>query len=155
VDKSKMQDTNQFKTKTVRPGDSIFLNNGFMIFRGFNTQFENKNYQAQTGDISVAAELEVYNLEGKMRKSNPVYIIRDRMERSITDTIVESGLMSRLVKILPEENAAKIEYKQPSAMDDYIIMKAIKFPFINVLWIGTVLMVLGFGISLFKRFIAK
>jgi cytochrome c-type biogenesis protein CcmF len=40
-------------------------------------------------------------------------------------------------------------------MDDYIIMKAIKFPFINVLWIGTVLMVLGFGISLFKRFIAK
>jgi len=33
-----------------------------------------------------------------------------------------------------------------------VIMKAILFPYINVLWIGTVIMIIGFGISLLKRY---
>lgn len=154
VDKSKITDSNQFKSKQVSPGDSIFVSNGYMIFKGFNTRIQNKNYQAREGDIAVAADLEFYDLSGKRETADPVYYIRERLETSITDTLA-AGIQTRLVKIIPDQNAAEIEYRQASAMDDYIIMKAIKFPFINVLWLGTVLMVLGFGISLIKRFQAK
>lgn len=154
VDKSKITDSNQFKSKQVSPGDSIFVSNGYLIFKGFNTRIQNKNYQAREGDIAVAADLEFYDLSGKRETADPVYYIRERLETSITDTLA-AGIQTRLVKIIPDQNAAEIEYRQASAMDDYIIMKAIKFPFINVLWLGTVLMVLGFGISLIKRFQAK
>ena len=88
-------------------------------------------------------------------ESRPVYVIRNQNEIVIDDTISNLNLYTRLTKIIPAENAAMIEYKQPSAMNDYIIMKAILFPYINVLWIGTVIMIIGFLISMYKRFTIK
>jgi cytochrome c-type biogenesis protein CcmF len=89
------------------------------------------------------------------QESYPTYVVRNQSEMILDDTVKDFNIYTRLSKILPSENAAMIEYKQPSAMDDYIIMKAILFPYINVLWIGTILMILGFLISLFKRIQSK
>ena len=36
-------------------------------------------------------------------------------------------------------------------MDDYIVMKALIFPYINVLWLGVVVMVIGFFLSFYNR----
>ncbi len=155
VDKSKMDDTTSYTSTKVKQGDSIFFASGYMIFNGFETDFVSTNYQAETGDIAVAAKLSVYNLEGKKMESRPVYVIRNQNEIVIDDTISNLNLYTRLTKIIPAENAAMIEYKQPSAMNDYIIMKAILFPYINVLWIGTVIMIIGFLISMYKRFTIK
>jgi cytochrome c-type biogenesis protein CcmF len=33
----------------------------------------------------------------------------------------------------------------------YITLKAYKFPYINVLWLGTIVMVIGFLMSMFYR----
>ena len=76
-------------------------------------------------------------------------------EEIIEDTLVADNLYTRLTKIVPAENAAVIEFKQPSAMNDYVIMKAILFPYIHVLWLGTVVMILGFLLSLYKRIKTK
>ncbi len=125
-----------------------------MIFEGFNT-LPDRPFDKQQGDIPVSAKLKVYGLDGQSVNAAPLYVIRGNEEVLIDDTVSNFNLYARLSKIIPAENAAMIEYKQPSAMDDYIIMKAILFPYINVLWIGTVLMILGFGISLMKRIQAK
>jgi cytochrome c-type biogenesis protein CcmF len=37
----------------------------------------------------------------------------------------------------------------------YVTLKAYKFPFINLLWAGTLIMVLGFFISMFNRLQTK
>jgi cytochrome c-type biogenesis protein CcmF len=155
VDKSKAKDTSTYKTKKVVAGDSIYFASGFMIFEGFDTKKMSSNYKPQTGDIAVSAKLKVYNLEGMTQESYPTYVVRNQSEMILDDTVKDFNIYTRLSKILPSENAAMIEYKQPSAMDDYIIMKAILFPYINVLWIGTILMILGFLISLFKRIQSK
>ncbi|HPI53488.1 MAG TPA: cytochrome c biogenesis protein CcsA [Chitinophagaceae bacterium] len=154
VDKKKMGDTSQFKYKKVTAGDTVFFSNGYMIFEGFNT-LPDRVFDKQNGDIPVSAKLKVYGLDGQFVNAAPLYVIRGNEEVLIDDTVSSFNLYTRLSKIIPAENAAMIEYKQPSAMDDYIIMKAILFPYINVLWIGTVLMILGFGISLMKRIQAK
>jgi cytochrome c-type biogenesis protein CcmF len=155
VDKSKVKDTSSYKSKKVKQGDSIFFASGFMIFDGFDTKAFNVNYKPEISDIAVAAKLNVYNLEGKQQVSLPTYLIRKQGEILLEDTVKDFNIYTRLTKILPNENAAIIEYKQPSAMDDYIIMKAILFPYINVLWIGTIIMILGFFLSLLKRIKAK
>jgi cytochrome c-type biogenesis protein CcmF len=41
-----------------------------------------------------------------------------------------------------------IRIKQTNPLDNYIIVKALVFPFINVLWLGVLVMVFGFFISL-------
>jgi cytochrome c-type biogenesis protein CcmF len=41
--------------------------------------------------------------------------------------------------------------KQADVKSEYIVLKAMVFPFINVLWLGTVVMVIGFLLSLWNR----
>ena len=43
---------------------------------------------------------------------------------------------------------AEIMVKQTNPKDEYIVLKAVVFPYINVLWLGIVVMVFGFFISL-------
>ncbi len=156
VDKSKIKDTIEFKTKEVSVGDSIYFTNGVMIYRGFGQGSDKANYQAQDGDIAVTANLDLMDLNGKTSKANPIYYIRNKRDVfNPIDTIRAFNLYLRVNKIIPERKTVEIAYKQPSSMDDYIIMKAIEFPYINVLWIGIILMVLGFLLSLYKRFTSK
>lgn len=155
VDKSKRGDTTAFTSKQVKPGDSIFFSRGFMVFRGFSTDTLAPAYTAQSGDIAVAAQLDVYDLHGTALKARPTYIVRQQQEQFCLDTVDQFNLYTRLSKIIPADNAALIEYKQPNAMEDYIIMKAMVFPYINLLWLGTIIMILGFFISLLKRIQTK
>ena len=151
VDKSEFRDTTSFNSRKMKPGDTAYFSSGYFIFKGFNTRVSNVRYQAKDGDIAVGANLEIHSFEGAIGNSEPLYIIRGQEEALITDTLTHFNLYTRLVRILPSENAALIEFKQPSSMNDYVIMKAILFPYINVLWIGTIIMILGFFLSLYKR----
>lgn len=151
IDKSKITDTVSYQSQTVKIGDTLFFANGYMLFQKFATDTYNKNYQYNNGDIVVSALLDVYTLQGEKFTSTPTYYIRNQSENNIPDTIPALSLYIKLSKILPEKEAAIIEYKQPNFLDDYIIMKAIVFPYINVLWLGTIVMILGIGISLYKR----
>jgi cytochrome c-type biogenesis protein CcmF len=45
---------------------------------------------------------------------------------------------------------ADLMVKQTDPKDDYIVLKALVFPYINVLWLGVVIMVIGFLISIIK-----
>lgn len=155
VDKSTMRDTAAYTSKTMKKGDTAFFSSGYFVFDGFDTKAVSKNYTPLTGDIAVGAKLNVYNLEGILQASNPVYVIRNTQEVLIEDTVTSCSLYTRLAKIIPAENAAVIEFKLPSAMNDYVIMKAILFPYINVLWLGTVIMIIGFLLSLYKRIRTK
>ena len=155
IDKSKIKDTTAYKSKKVKSGDSIYFANGVMVFEGFEPNITNPNYTAQQGDVAVAAKLSMLNMNGTRAKAAPVYFIRNKTENRIVDTLKEFELEVRIGKIIPEDEAVEIEYKQPNALNDYIIMKAIVFPYINLLWLGTILMVLGFLLSLYKRFTSK
>ncbi len=158
IDKSKITDTVKYKSQEVAIGDSLFFSNGFMVFRGFNAKVHNSKYQPEKDDIAASAMLDVYSFNTENTetfKAQPTYFIRKNQEFQIADTVSPLSLYVRLTKIIPSEEKALIEYKQPDALNDYIIMKAILFPFINVLWIGAVIMLFGFGLSFYKRFKQK
>lgn len=153
IDPSKQDDSTKYKKHTVKRGDTIFINRGYMIFDGFNTNITHPQYAAQPGDIAVTANLLVKDLMGDSTVSNPVYYIRNNFENYIEDTLAERRTYVRLAKILPEEGAAEIMIRQPE--EDYIVMKALLFPYINVLWLGIIVMVAGFFISMVNRITKK
>jgi cytochrome c-type biogenesis protein CcmF len=45
----------------------------------------------------------------------------------------------------------KLQAEQKEVIPDYIIMKAIEFPYINLLWGGTLIMIFGFILSIIQR----
>lgn len=153
IDPSKRPDSTTYKKHTVKRGDTVFVNRGYMIFEGFNTSVNNKHYTPQAGDIAVSANLTLRDLLGDSMTVSPVYFIRDNFEQYIEDTLAERRTYVRLSKILPDQDAAELMIRQPE--EDYIVMKALLFPYINVLWLGIIVMVCGFFISMANRITKK
>lgn len=144
-------DTSSFRPFKVKNGDSIFLSNGYLIFEGLSNDIQNKNYKKESGDIAVEGRLTAYGVAGKLGTSSPVYIIRGNEATSMEDTLRDIGLNIRINKIIPEENAVEMGIRQRAQQDDWIVMKAIVFPYIRILWGGIIIMVIGFFISWYNR----
>lgn len=152
TDKSKA-DTSAYHSHTVtKPGDSIYLNNGFMIFNGFSNEITDKRYTPVEGDLAVKARLSVFDMQGKKQDIAPLYILRDKQYIvQVDDTVSALGLYARFgaLNVHSKDSASvDIQVRQTNPMDDFIVLKALVFPYINVLWLGIVVMVFGFFISL-------
>jgi cytochrome c-type biogenesis protein CcmF len=66
--------------------------------------------------------------------------------------IDELGLRFRFTKIVPEQEKFELQvFEKPQQAKDWLVFKSIEFPFINLYWIGTIVMVVGFVISIFRR----
>jgi cytochrome c-type biogenesis protein CcmF len=68
---------------------------------------------------------------------------------SSPDTITAESLVVQLQRI--KGNSIEVGLKEPEGIMKYITLKAYKFPFINVLWLGTIIMVIGFFMSALRR----
>lgn len=148
---SNKKEADKYVKHKVKTGDSIFVTGGFMVFNGFEKNVSKAGYTPEPGDIAVAANLSIYDLKGKIKDIAPVYYIRNQTEGSVDDTFKTMSLHTRFTRIIPEENSAEIEVQQSSPENDYIVLKAMVFPYINVLWLGVIVMVLGFLISMMFR----
>lgn len=135
-------------TYTVAVGDTIPASRCMVVFEGINPDAEIKGFQKQPKDIAIGAKMKfismdtTYNIE-------PVYLVREVVATSVPARVEKNNVSFSVVKILPEENKMQILVEQK--LNKFIIMKAIKFPFINVLWLGCFVMVFGILISLLRR----
>jgi ResB-like family. len=68
----------------------------------------------------------------------------------IIDTLYSQGLAVALTRVLPDRKL-EISVKESSRLTPYIALKVVKFPFINLLWLGTVVMVAGMIMSIVRR----
>ena len=126
-----------------------------MIFRGLNTQVNDPRYAQQPGDVAVNANLDLYDLDGLVTTLKPIYFIRDQYAYQVTDTAKSMDLFVRLENIIPDTKSVEIKVKQPDPKDDYIVMKALIFPYINLVWLGVIIMSLGFLLSMTNRITKK
>ena len=100
----------------------------------------------------VAANLKI--IDGKrVYTAKPIFgIANDRSIYTIEDVVDEAGLKFQFyLKSGDGGVAAYLEISKRPAVRDFIIMKAIVFPFINLLWGGVIIMIIGFSIAIVKR----
>ena len=103
------------------------------------------------GDEDVAAEaiIEVM-VKNHVYTLNPVFIIKDKMIGNIPVVNEEIGARVSFMNIRPQEG--KFELSIQTTQKDYIIMKAIEMPFINILWLGTIVLMMGFSVAIYRRY---
>ena len=155
-DPRKRVDTAAYQPHTMHVGDTTFLANGFLVLKALSQQVKNAAYHPETGDIAVAAQISLFDSEGALtRELNPVFFIRSNTAGGVEDTARDAGLYTRFSNLLPDQNAAVIETRQTSPKDDFIVLKAMIFPHINVLALGIIIMIGGFLLSLFNRLTKK
>jgi cytochrome c-type biogenesis protein CcmF len=84
--------------------------------------------------------------------AKPVFTIQNNTSKSIEDTVAALGLKLNFWKVDPENGKISMYVSEKkSNKRDFIVMEAMIFPWINVLWIGCVIMVLGTLIAIRER----
>lgn len=134
----------------VERGDSIVTTNGTIYFTGVE---QSRGDNIGLKNTTLAKALLKIRRDGNELEANPIFGINDKTYFSIRDENLEAGLRLGF-EVRPNEEGvpqAIIEVAETRPQVDYIVMKGIVFPYINLLWLGTILMVLGFGIATYNR----
>ncbi len=128
--------------------DTFFINDYVAILENVTRINDYDNIKFSEGDAAVKATVKILT-EEKNYTLSPVFIIKNQMVGSPVETDDDLGIKISLTNIDPKEG--KFTFKVNTSQKDYIIMKAMEKPLINLLWIGVLLIAFGVGLSLFKR----
>jgi cytochrome c-type biogenesis protein CcmF len=135
----------------MQVGDTIQLSRSVAILERINPRAETDAILGPD-DIAVGAQLRYITLDTTYM-IEPVYLIQERIARAVPLRIEGREITFAFSKIVPE--TAEIELTVEQRFPRYIIMKAIVFPFINLVWFGAVIMALGIMVSILRRISAK
>ncbi len=133
-------------------GDTIFASNAIIVIDSIVSNLSQAEYEKNDSLLEVTAVLKVYNSNGEIFKARPRYIIKKNTVIPETDKIEALGLKFSFWRINPEEGSIEISMAEKvNNSKDFIVMKAVMFPYINVLWIGCITMAFGTFIAMIER----
>lgn len=151
-EEDKKEDTASWKTNLIKEGDTIYTSNNYIVLTGLNTAPKHPDYVPMEGDIAIAAQLMIHNIEGRTPViASPVYCIRGNTPLMFDAKLAELGLELRLARIVPDEQKFQIEVRDSKPKQAYVVMQALLFPLINLVWLGSILMMLGLTMGMWQK----
>lgn len=134
---------------TVMLKDTFFLNDYVAILDQVSAVNELDGLPLNEGDAAAQATLRILERDGE-RIMKPVFAIKNREIWSKPVISNELGVRAQLTAIDPA--TGKFTFAISRGERDYIVLKAIEKPGINMLWIGTGLLIIGIVIAATRRF---
>ena len=117
------------------------------------TANKNDNKDLPVVDSAWLTELKVVAVDGRSYVSQPAFFIKDGQPTVKTDTVFTQNLVLNINGV--DGDRVELGVKESNAVMRYITMKAYAFPYINLLWLGTIIMTAGFLMSMYRRLKAK
>lgn len=147
--KNSTEDTASFHEKTVGVGDTLFYSRGFMKLDSVVVNPNNGKYHFTSNDTALMAALTVHSKDGPSYQARPVLQIKNNQSLFLVDSVFSQNLALAFTGF--DDKKIKLQVKESNAIMDFVTIKAYKFPFINLVWAGTIIMVIGFFISVLHR----
>ena len=149
-DRSSVVDTAQFKLHEIKLGDSIFYSKGYMVLNDILKNPDNKRFHFKPTDTALVADITVFSRDSTSYKAYPVLSINNFEINYKDDTVFAQNLYLKLVGIT-QQNKFKIAVKESDIPADFLTLKAYVFPYINLVWLGLIIMAAGFIVSIIRR----
>jgi cytochrome c-type biogenesis protein CcmF len=129
--------------------DTLRADRNFIILEDVKTTMVNED----VNNASIVARLKIMSMSnGSMETEIKYEIVNGELKQ--TDGILEPmNLKLRFEGVAPDSKAIHVGIYE--RQQDYIVMKAIVFPFIGVLWLGIVVMFSGLTYSIMRRTMGK
>jgi cytochrome c-type biogenesis protein CcmF len=134
----------------VAVGDTIFNDNGYIILKAINSNVKDGNIDAANMQLLIAAEMEIHTLD-KVYTATPMYGIQNNSVAQFESIVDGAKLRLKFTAVNPTNGKVTIEVAEKDTSGEFIIMKAIMFPWINLVWGGTIIMIIGFTLAIIKR----
>jgi cytochrome c-type biogenesis protein CcmF len=146
-------DTTRFVDKEIKVGDTIFYSNGLMVLKSVSVNPASKKDALLPGETALFLNVDVTARDGRKYSAMPGIAIDNSNIRQISDTVVAQSLVLQFNKVLDQEKGIlQMGVKESGAITDLITLKVYEFPMINVLWLGVIVMVIGFVMSIIQRY---
>jgi cytochrome c-type biogenesis protein CcmF len=101
-------------------------------------------------DVAVQAKIKIQG-EHEIFYADPIFLIKDKSQVGrLPSEINDLGIKITLLNILPETNEFLLGIN--ARQKDWVVIKALEKPYINVLWLGTFVLMIGFGMAMVRRF---
>ncbi len=144
---------------TIQEKDTVFGTRFYIVFEGLQAQTPlDETSQTDSLFIQLKGVFSVYNVRGqRLDLIYSQYEIRNNYVYTKPGIGEETGLKVELERIIPQDRTVEVNISELKGgkMNDFIIMQAIIFPGINILWTGCVLMVLGIFLAVYYRLTKK
>lgn len=135
----------------MKIGDSVATETFRMKLVGIVKEPLPEHVDMSQARIGIGARLEVEH-HGHVETILPKYVIEDGKIMPEDTLLDHAGLHFSFEKIDPKEELFHIRVKaRKKTLQDFIVMKAIIFPGINILWIGCILMAIGTAMAVIHR----
>lgn len=145
------KDTTTFMIHEVAEGDTIVYSKGFMVLDSVSKNpVANKFHIPLTGP-AVTANITITGEENMQYHAAPMILIDSLGINQIDDTVYAQNLYIKFAGITADQKKLKIAVKESDKMIDFVTLKAYIFPYINLVWIGLVVMAIGLIMSMISR----
>ena len=142
-------DTASFTINELPIGDTSFYSNGLIILKNVVTNPINER-RVNPNSMALMAEITVQTKEGKEFQVKPMIEVEGNNVAFVDDTLFAQNLFVRFAGI-GENNAVKIGVKEATGLIDFVTVKTYIFPYINLVWLGLIIMSMGIMISMVYR----
>ncbi len=132
--------------------DSTVVGDYMVYFSGFDLASDDQH--SETQEIVVGASLQITNLATKeVRSVKPLYIVDpDRSVRFEPARIEDWDVGFTFIGMNVDTGAVQLEVEGvASAPEDWLVVQAYEKPLINLVWIGIIILSLGFVMAMYRR----
>ena len=146
----KQKDTSGYKSFPVALHDTIFYSRGIMILDSVLINPSIGKYHFTASDTALLARIRVLSRDSQQYSLSPLLYVKDNMIYRTADTLFAQSLAVELGSVL---NNKKIQLlvKESSDLVPFVSLKVYMFPQINLVWIGVLVMMTGFVMSIRNR----
>jgi cytochrome c-type biogenesis protein CcmF len=124
-----------------------------MVLKSVSVNPASKKDLLLPGETALFLDVDVTARDGRKYTAMPGIAIDNSNIRQISDTVVAQSLVLQFNKVIDQEKGVlQIGVKESGAITDLITLKVYEFPMINILWLGVIVMVVGFVMSIIQRY---
>jgi cytochrome c-type biogenesis protein CcmF len=133
----------------VKRTAQFFANDYVSTIESIERIYELAGQPIDSSFVAIRASIVVKG-ERKDYTAEPILIIGTQSRGGIIPGIIpELGLKISMMNVHPQTDEMTLTVN--TRQKDWVVIKALEKPFVNVLWIGTLVLMTGFGIAMMRR----
>lgn len=159
----------RYESLTFGRDEKVHWNDYEISLLHYNAAPTNKDYRKEDSDIALEAVLEVIGAEGIRDTMYPVFIVRGEQLLHTREVSGETDIITKFINIdtrndkchflfAVNDNTAKpyvLDIAENFDRADYIVLEAVVFPWMSLVWTGCLLLILGLLFAFFSRITEK
>jgi cytochrome c-type biogenesis protein CcmF len=147
----KEEDTAQFRKHTIKMKDTVYYSNGYMVLNNVSMNPSNSKYTIAPSDTMIVADISVVSSDKLKYRAEPAISWKGPDSHYVFDTLFAQNIAIGFTSVDSKAGTFDLQVKESGKMVPFLALKVYEFPQINMLWIGTIVMVTGFFMSMLYR----